>query len=178
MKSVAIFTGSLFVGCATAERLMPGLTMSNANVLAMLDTIDRIQIDSAQLAEQQGASQKVRAFAARIVHEHLGFMEATHTEAQRMHVTPQKPLLALALEQKHAEAIRELRTRYGTEFDQAYITYQITMHEQLIDLVQNTEELMDHPDLRQYLRYTRPNLLSHLSAARTVDRQLVALYPR
>lgn len=169
----ALFAGSLLSSCALTEQLMP-ITMSHANVLAVLDTIDQIEIDAGELGKERAASQNVRSFASRLDHEHAGSTQERHHLAEKIDVEPKKPQLALALEQKHGESQNLLRRKSGRDFDEAYIKYQIILHEQLIKLVQDTEESMDEPDLRQHLRYTRPDLLSHLSAARAVERQLVA----
>jgi predicted outer membrane protein len=149
--------------------------MSNANVLAVLDTIDQIEIDADELARRRATFQNVKSFAARLAHEHASATKERSHLAEDMDVVPQKPQLALALERMHAESKENLLSnKVGRDFDEAYIKYQIMLHEELINLVQDTEESMDHPALRQHLRFTRPDLLSHLSAARAVERQLVA----
>jgi predicted outer membrane protein len=89
-------------------------------------------------------------------------------------VEPQKPQLALALEQMQAESTTLLLKKTGRDFDEAYIKDQILLHEQMVKLLQDAEESMDQPELRQHLRYTRPDLLSHLSAAQAVARQFAA----
>ena len=83
-------------------------------------------------------------------------------------------VLLLALEQMYEESENLLRQKSGRDFDEAYIKNQIMVHQQMIKLVQDTEDSMDEADLRQHLRYIRPDLLSHLSAARAAERQLVA----
>ena len=62
----------------------------------------------------------------------------------------------------------------GREFDQAYLKYQITTHEQAIDLVQDTAGSVDNSVLQQHLIKTRPNLERHMSAARALERQVIA----
>jgi putative membrane protein len=169
----ALFAGSLLSGCASVEQVMP-ITMSNANVLAVLDTIDEMEIDAGELAKQEGASQNVRSFGSRLAREHMSATVERHHLAERMAVKPQKPQLALALKEMQGESNSLLRKKSGRDFDEAYIKDQIMIHEQMLKLLQDTEDSMDHPDLRQHLRYTRPDLLSHLSAARAVERQLTA----
>jgi putative membrane protein len=168
-----LFVASLLSSCAFIEQFMP-ITMSHSNVLSVLDTIDQIEIDAGELANQKATSQNVRSFASRLAHEHASCTQERHHLAEKMDVEPKTPQLALALEVTHEESNNVLRRKSGRDFDEAYIKDQIMMHEQLIKLVQDTEDSMDDPDLRQHLRYTRPTLLSHLSAARAAERQLVA----
>ena len=169
----AWLAGSLLCSCAFTEEHMP-ITMSHANVVAVLNTIDQIEVDAGELGKHKAASQKVRAFASRLAHEHTSSMQARHHLAERIDVEPQKPQLALALEQMQGESTNLLLKKTGHDFDEAYIKDQILLHVQMIKLLQDTEESMDQPDLRQHLRYTRPDLLSHLSAAQAVARQFAA----
>jgi putative membrane protein len=169
----AVFAGCLLSSCAFTEQVMP-LTMSHANVVAVLDTIDQIEVDAGELGKDKADSQNVRFFASRLALEHTRSTQARHHLAERINVEPKKPQLALALEQMYEESENLLRQKSGRDFDEAYIKNQIMVHQQMIKLVQDTEDSMDEADLRQHLRYIRPDLLSHLSAARAAERQLVA----
>src|SRR5262249_31692696 len=119
--------------------------------------------------------QNVKFFAARLAHEHASSVKTRSHLAESMEVVPQESHPALAMQRMHTESKKNLLSKkFGCEFDEAYIKYQIMLHEEIIDLLEDTEDSMDHPDLRQHLRFSRPDMLSHLSAARAVERQLVA----
>ena len=51
---IAIMGGAVLSGCSLFQWAMPGVTLSDANVLAMLDTINMGEIESAKLAQQKG----------------------------------------------------------------------------------------------------------------------------
>ena len=165
--------GSLLCSCAFTERVMP-LTMSHGNVVAVLNTIDQTEAEAGELGKQKGASSNVRSFASRLAHEHRTSIIDRQHLAEQINVQPQKPSLASALEDMQEESKRLLEQKSGRDFDEAYIQKQISIHQQMVGLIQDTEDSMDDPALRQHLRYIRPDLLSHLSAARAVDRQLSA----
>ncbi|HEU4684912.1 MAG TPA: DUF4142 domain-containing protein [Nitrospira sp.] len=160
--------------CAMAERAMPGMTLSDANVLGVLNTIDAGEMEAAQLAKEKASSEDVRAYASRIVNDHITSMQETRQLGQRMGVQADKPQLASSLEKTHREAMDQLRQKSGKDFDKAYVQYQIRMHEQAVNLVEDTADSAKHSRLREHLRQLRPDLQSHLSAARTLERQLVA----
>ena len=163
----------LISGCAAAQRAMPG-TLSDANVISVLDTINVSEIEAAQLAAQKASSPAVRRFAARLVDEHTEKMQTTVQLANRMRVTPDKPQLASSLESTHRETMQELRKKSGRDFDRAYLDYQVTMHEQAVKLVEDTANSVDDARLKQHLIRTRPDLSSHLSAASEQQRDSVA----
>jgi putative membrane protein len=146
------------------------ITMSNAEVFAVLNTIDQLEINAGERGKQQAASQNVEAFADRLVHEHTSTLQIRHDLADKMATQPSTPQLASALEKRHRTSQSLLREKSGYDFDEAFIKDQITIHEQLIRFVQDAEDSMFDPELRQHLRSLRPGLLSHLSAARAVER--------
>jgi putative membrane protein len=172
--AVMLTTGTVFSGCSMVQRAMPGVTMSNANVFAVLDTIDRSEIAAAQLAGEKASSEQVKAFASRIIHEHATMMQDTHQLAQRMDLQSEQPSLASTMEALHREMMKKLEGKSGRDFDDAYLEYEIKVHEQAIYLVQDMADSPDDPRLRQRLRQTRPDLQSHWSAARAAERRLAA----
>jgi len=165
--------GSLLCSCAFTEQVMP-LTMSHGNVVAVLNTIDQTEAEAGELGKQKGASPNVRSFASRLAHEHRTSIVDRQHLAEQINVQPKKPSLASALEDMQEESNRLLEQKSGRDFDEAYIQEQIRIHQQLVGLIQDAEDSMDDPALRQHLRYIRPDLLSHLSAAQAAQRQLMA----
>ncbi len=172
--SLVLAGASLIFGCSTIEKLMPGPTLSNANVLSVLNTIDRSEIEAGELAKQKAASKEVRAFAARMVSDHTMMMQETFRLGRRINVQPEPPDLVSALQKTHDQAMAELRGKTGGDFDKAYIDYQIAMHEQAIRFVHDTTGSVNNSRVQEHLRQTRPDLVSHLSSARAVEKQSVA----
>jgi putative membrane protein len=168
---ITITVGFVLSGCSLAQRMMPGSTMSNQEILGVLNTINRSEIDAAQLAKQKGSTQEVRSFASRMLNEHQMMMQNMNQLARRMNMQPQKPALATTLEQTHQETMEELRNKSGSDFDKAYIEYQVKMHEQSVDLVKDAAHSVDHPNLKLQLRQTVPDLQNHLASAQSVERQ-------
>jgi putative membrane protein len=171
---IAVMGLAILSGCSLFQWAMPGTTLSDANVLAMLDTINIGEIDAAHLAQQKASSEEVKTFASRMLNEHTIMMQDTRQLAQRINIRPETPALAENVGKTHKKTIDELRMLSGRDFDQAYLKYQIKMHEQTIDLVQATADSVDNSLLQQHLKKARPDLDSHLSAARALERQVVA----
>lgn len=162
----------LLLSCATVEQLLP-ITMSNGDVLGLLDTVDQLEIAAARLGQQHASAQTVKAFATRLAQEHATALEERHELADQVNIEPKKPKLALALEEESAKARNRLQKTSGHEFDQAYIANQIMVHQRLVLLLEDVEKSMRQPALRRHVRASGPDLLSHLSAAKAVERQLL-----
>jgi putative membrane protein len=167
--------GAILSGCSLFQWAMPGTTLSDANVIAIFDAINLSEIDAADLAKQK-ASSEVRTFASQMQNEHAAMLQDTRQLAQRINIQPQGPALASTAGTTHLETMEELRKMSGSDFDRAYLQYQIKRHEQAIALIQDTSDSVDDQRLQQHLRKARPHLDSHLSAARSIERNLIAKY--
>lgn len=168
--AVTITVGIVLSGCVLTQRMIPG-SMSNSEILGVLDTINRSEIDAGLLAEAKATAPEVRSFASRMVSEHERMMEDFNELARGMDVRPQKPVLAFTLNNTHRDAMEELRGKSGSDFDKAYIEYQVKMHEQAINLVKNAANQVENFNLKQHLREARPDLQNHLALAESIELQ-------
>jgi putative membrane protein len=160
--------GIVLSGCVLTQKMMPG-TMSNSEIFGVLDTINHSEIDAGNLAREKATAPEVRLFASRMVSEHQRMMEDMNELVQRMDVQPQKPALAFTLNDTHQGMMEELRDKSGSDFDKAYIEYQVKMHEQAVDLVKNAADEVDNFSLKKHLREARPELYSHLDSAQSIQ---------
>lgn len=166
---VIIAACSFFSACSLVQRVMPG-AMSDADVVGVLNTVNRSEIEAGQLARDRAASSEVRAYASQMVNEHQLKMHNTTQLARRIGVRPRTPALAQTLENTHREAMTQLRDKSGRDFDRTYLEYQIKMHQQSVNLVEDTAGSVDHAELKRFLRETRPDLQKHLSAVLSIQR--------
>jgi putative membrane protein len=161
----------VMLSCAVAERTMPG-TMSDANVIAVLNTIDKSEIEAAQLAKQKAESTQVQGYATRVIDGHTQMLDKNRQLADRIRVQPDPPQLASSLTSTHQKTMDELRKLSGRDFDRAYIAYQVTMHQEAIKLVKKTAASTENSALKQHLTLATPDLEGHLTEAQTIQRQL------
>ena len=171
---ITIIAGILISGCSLVQRAMPGSTMSNAEIIGVLNAIDHNEIDAGQLALQKAPTPEVRSFASRMVREHEMMMQNTDRLAHRLSVQPQNPALVSTMADTHREMMKKLGAKYGSDFDKAYIGYQIKMHEQALDLVKDVAESVENQSLKLHLREMRPDLQNHLTSAQSIEQQVVA----
>ena len=164
--------GSILVGCAFFQQVLPGLTLSDANVVGLLDSIDEGEMDAAQLAQTRASDPDVQAFAGRVLNEHRDLAEANGRLATQLSLEPERPSLASHLKQTHEQAMRNLRAMSGAAFDRAYVRYEIQQHVQAFNVLEAAAESEDNVTLKQELVRTGPDLLSHISAARALERHL------
>ncbi|HET7910036.1 MAG TPA: DUF4142 domain-containing protein [Nitrospira sp.] len=165
-------SATVWEGCGLLQEHLPGLTMSNANLVHVLDTIDEAEIDAARLAMDKAADSEVRAFAGRILNEHRGLADANGRLARELALQPTPPALASDLKRAHIEAMHELRAKSGRHFDQVYLRYEIQRHVEAFNFLEAAAASVANATLKQQLVRAGPDLLSHISAARALERHL------
>ena len=164
---------ALVAACSLVERAMPGATMSDADLLGVWNTINHSEIDAGQLARDRASSEEVLAYASRMVHDHQMHMQDADRLAHRIRMEPRKPALASTFENAHQKAMEELRDNAGLNFDKSYIGYQITLHQQAINLVNDAVGWVNDPQVKRFLGEAVPDLQSHLEAAQSVQRRIL-----
>ena len=168
----ALLLGFAVAGCSFIEETLPGLTLSDSNVIGIMDSLGKSEIDAAQLAQQKAASPKVRAFAARVLKEHGELNDLNKHLADELSIEAQPPRLASELRKDHEDSMRTLRAISGPAFDHAYVAHEIEQHVRAYNFMQAAADTESTPQLRQELVRTGPDLLSHISAARALARHL------
>src|SRR5262245_57111418 len=166
----AFVAGSLLLNCAQLARALP-YPMSDAKVLGLVNTIDQMEIDAAEFAQQKAGSPDVKAFASRLAREHTTAIQERHLLAEKMNVEPTNPQFALALKEEYGETHYLLERSSGQDFDEAYLANDILIQQQLSDLLRDIQESLDNPTLRRHVRSCCQYVRTHLSAARELFAQ-------
>ena len=169
---VASLASPLLFGCALFQQLLPGITLSDSNVISVLDRLDEGEIDAAQLAQTKASDPAVQAFAGRVIQEHRELSEANGRLARQLTLQPEPSALASQLQQAHEQAMRQLRGLSGPAFDRVYVKHEIRQHVWAFNFLETTAESEGNLPLKQELVRTGPDLLSHISAARALERHL------
>lgn len=176
LAAITVISASLVTACAFTQRVMPG-TMSHANILSLFSTIDKNEIEGAQLARQKASSPLIRNYAERLVREHTASLAKKATLAEEMHLQLKNPSLASELERAYRDTLEALRNTSGPDFDRAYLDHQMRMHNQATNMAQTTAESVDDARLRQQLFELHSDFAAHAGKARSIHQQLAGRAP-
>jgi putative membrane protein len=170
--AAAAVVGFISGGCVLLQQTLPGVTLSDSNVISVLDSLDKGEIEAARLARDKASAPEVQAFAGRVLNEHQELAEANERLAAQLAVQPEPPALVIQLNAAHERAMRRLRAISGSAFDRAYVAHEIKQHVMAFNFLEAAAETEGTLSLRQELVRTGPDLLSHISAARALERHL------
>src|SRR5688572_4613839 len=67
--SIAGIAACLLAGCALVQQAMPGVALSDSNVVAVLSSIGAGEVEAAKLARMKAMTSEIQAFAGRLLNE-------------------------------------------------------------------------------------------------------------
>ena len=132
----AALAPAILSGCAFVQQVFPGLAMNDAEMVGMLNSFSEGEVEAAELARRTSTTPDVQAFAGRVLMEHRQLAKHNDLLARQLHVTPREPALATKLKADHEEAMHQLEGKLGSEFDRAYVVYEIAPHVQAVGLLE------------------------------------------
>jgi putative membrane protein len=132
--------------------------LSDANVFALLDTAYAAMIQADTLAQQKAANPQVRQFATRAVSANAVARRSVVATADRLRIAPVLPDRDVLKE--HQQAMNELRTKTGKEFDKAFLDHSIGMRKEVIDQVDDalSRNGVRQEEARKFLRQLRSDV--------------------
>jgi putative membrane protein len=110
---------------------------SDAQILFILSTVDRAEIEQGQLALNKAQSPRVREFASSMIQQHTASSEEGAQIASTNSMTPESSAAAAELQQKAAQTLNTLSAADPSAFDQQYVQSQVTQHQEVLSMIKS-----------------------------------------
>lgn len=129
-------------------------------------TSDMYEIAAAKVAQQKSKTPAVKAFAAKMIHDH----GASTAELKKVlagggiNATP-----AAAMDDRHNGMIADLNQAPASGFDKAYMDQQVAAHTEAAALFQGYASGGDNEALKAFAAKILPTIQSHLDMAKQMD---------
>jgi putative membrane protein len=147
--------------------------LNDAQILKVLSTANTGEVSVAQVAKPALQNAAALGFAQMMIDEHGAANGQTLALVSSKHIAPEPSALSESLEADTATVISTLSTTPPAVFDKAYISSQVTMHQQVLKvidarLIPNAEDA----DVKALLGTLRTSVATHLTAAQAIDTSL------
>lgn len=165
---------------ATAAPVAPASyisDMSDSNVVAALDNLDKAEVAIAQVMRTKATNDSVRAFAAKLVDDHKKNEDGVLSLERHVHLA-EVPAKADTTRDHEIHALQKLRsTPKGRALDSTFVHAMVVGHEHAIANAKAMQDQAKNAQLKDFIGQTIPTLQEHLNIAERLDRQLVAATP-
>jgi putative membrane protein len=149
-------------------------SLSDPNIAYILDQANISDSARGRLAERKGISTDVKNFGKLMVGEHHALHQATVQLEKKLNVTPQAP----ANDQSQAQAKTEMDSlsaaAKGKAWDKAYIDYEVTYHQALLETATTALNTTKNQELKDLINKAAPVVQHHLDLAKQIQQKLGA----
>ena len=151
----------------------PEPAMNDAQIAAFLSAANKAEIDSSELVKKS-KNAEVKKFAAMIIKDHKAADKKAAAVLVKAGVQPDETGADVqALKGKAQPVIDQLKGLKGAELDKAYVDAQVTMHQDVIDAVdQKILPAAQNAELKAFVSEIRPKLQAHLDQAKALQAKL------
>jgi putative membrane protein len=147
--------------------------LDDPTIVAIFDAANTYDIEAGELALHKSHSKAVRDLARQFVNDHIAVRQQGRDLAKKLSVTPTPPK-DFALAQEHAKAMKELRSKSGTDFDKAYAAHEVAFHQAVLDALSRTLiPAIQNAELKAFVEKIGPAFQGHLEAAKQLQKGLV-----
>lgn len=152
-------------GAVGAAAATAGAT-TTAGFVTGAATSDMYEIAAAKIAAQKSSNPKVKAFAAKMIHDHTASTAALKKILAGGGATATPPA---AMDKRRDGMIDNLNAAAPADFDKTYMDQQVAAHNEALTLFKGFADHGDNDALKAFAAKTSPTIQSHLDMANKID---------
>ncbi|MFL5615360.1 MAG: DUF4142 domain-containing protein [Gemmatimonadaceae bacterium] len=147
-------------------------TLSDPNIVYILDQANAGDSARGRLAETKGTSADVKNFGKMMIGEHHALRQAGQQLAKKLNVTPQAPPNDQSESQAKTELDSLKATPKGKAWDKAYIDYEVSYHQALLQTATKALDAAQNQELKDLIKKAAPIVQKHLDLAKQIQQKL------
>ena len=150
-------------------------TLTDANIAALLDEANMADSAAGKIASTKGTNADVKAFGVMMMNDHHALRKAGQDLVTKLGVTPTPPAndSLPAKARMTADSLNALPK--GAAWDKWYIDHEVTMHQEVLGLIDQALGAAQNAELKDLLTKARPNVEAHLKRAQEIQGKLGAV---
>ncbi|MFN2623807.1 MAG: DUF4142 domain-containing protein [Chthoniobacterales bacterium] len=173
IKPLLFMLGVALVPALAMGQTSPAAAPTDPQIAMIAVTADNVDIDAGKLATEKSTNPKVKEFAEMMVRDHTSVNTQATALAKKLNVTPEESATSRSLKSDGDKNLANLRGLSGAAFDKAYVDNEVTYHEavaKVLDetLIPNTK----NAELKSLLESAKPIFASHLKHAKELQSSL------
>jgi putative membrane protein len=145
------------------------LSLSDAQILLVLDTVNRGEVEEAFAVLPRLSSPDVKAFAQQMVTDHSSARQSVVTTAEMLDAAPAPSTEQEELEAESEGRLRMLRSTATPELEAAYMELQVAEHAAALELLGELSLTADAPELVALLGTLTAAVQEHSEQAQKVQ---------
>ncbi len=158
---------------AIGEMKLNAQVPSDPQIVEIVQTANRIDINQAKLALAKSKNPQVKEFAHQMISDHTNLEKSVADLAKKLNVTPEPSATSKQLQQQATEESKKLKSLSGKAFDKEYASHEVAFHQAVIDAASKTLiPNAKNPELKSALEGAAPLLEGHKQHAQQLVESL------
>jgi putative membrane protein len=147
--------------------------MTDGQIAKITTLVNTGEVEQAQLAKTKAKNAAVKKFATMMINQHTQANQNGAQLAKKASLTPEDSPAAMELQSKATQTLESLKSADATMFDSAYMSAQVTQHQEVLDMLDNKLiPAATNPELKTELQTTRTMVQRHLTDAQAIQQTL------
>ncbi len=151
---------------------MAGAALTDANILALLDEANKADSSAGAVAGKKATSAEVKAFAREMMIDHHRLRADGAKLAKELKITPAPPANDPLGPAAQDETSALQSTPKGAEFDRVYIEKEVSVHQAVLDLLDQAHRSTQNTKIQKAIEGAKPIVQQHLYHAQKLQKQL------
>lgn len=149
-------------------------TSKETNILAVIEQIDKNEINAANVALSKTTNDDVKDFADDMKSDHQKNLEDAHDLIKKLNLSFTTSEMATSLAKKGETGLKGLESMQGSQFDKAYIDAMVKGHTEALNFINMTisKTANADSDFVDFLKDTQKTVSHHLDEAKEVQAKL------
>jgi putative membrane protein len=168
-KDTGMAAADTGMAAAPAPAPAPAPTLTDANIVFILDNANMLDSAAGSVAAKKGTSADVREFGKRMMRDHHSLRKQGQDLAKKLGVTPTAP----ANDDSKAQYDKTMSTLNGAakgkDFDKAYIDNEVTYHQAVLQTATNAMNAAQNAELKNLIQKAAPAIQAHLDLAKSIQ---------
>lgn len=164
---------AVVVAMVIGEMKLNAQVPSDPQIVEIVQTANRIDIDQAKLVLTKSKNPQVKDFANQMISDHTNLEKSVADLAKKLNVTPEPSATSRQMQQQATDESKKLKSLSGKAFDKEYASHEIAFHQAVIDAA--TKTLIPNaknPELKSALQGAAPLLEGHKQHAQQLEQSL------
>ena len=158
---------------ATATTPMSDMSgWTDANVVQALEVANRGEVEYSQNGVDKATNPAVKEFAQLMVKDHGTMLESVQSLATQLNVQPAANDKVNELQEEVRKDINDLNAKTGKEFDEEFMSEQVDMHQETLDLLDDLDGRTTNAQLKAAIAEAKPKVQAHLDRAKQIKDQI------
>jgi putative membrane protein len=147
--------------------------ITDAQIAKIVVTANSADSAAGELAKSKGTNAEVKEFGQRMITDHGAVNKEATDLVTKLNVTPEDSDASRSMSSDAQSNMTALQGQTGAAFDKAYIDHEVTMHQQVLDaLDQQLIPGAQNAELKALLEKVRPAIAAHLESAKAIQGKL------